>query len=60
MNPGIPANDGDVPTILGGVESIHLNEAGRNFQHEIVDDGSLGPMEEIVTAIIDGGRTRKT
>jgi hypothetical protein len=50
----------EVPTLLGGLESIHLNEPGGNFQHEIVDDGSFGPMEDIVAAIIARGRTQSS
>ena len=39
----------------GQVEAVHLNEAGASFQHELVDDGSFGPMHEIIRAIATRG-----
>jgi hypothetical protein len=39
----------------GNVMSIHLNEAGAGFQHELVDDGSFGSMHHILRALATHG-----
>jgi hypothetical protein len=35
----------------GRIESIYLNRDGQTFDQELVDDGSFGPMEEILGAL---------
>ena len=35
----------------GTVSAGYLNEPGASFQHELVDDGTFGPMGEILSAI---------
>jgi hypothetical protein len=47
----------EVPGFAGGIESLCLNEAGASFQHELVDDGSFGPMHAIATTIVHLART---
>jgi hypothetical protein len=42
----------------GQVTVIYLSEADATFQNELVDDGSFGPMHEIVRAILTRGTTR--
>jgi hypothetical protein len=43
------------------VESIYLNRDGRTFDQELVDDGSFGPMEELLGALraVRGERTNR-
>jgi hypothetical protein len=59
LRSGRPEGD-PAPTSFsaGSIESIHLNEAGASFQHELVDDGSFGPMHEIARAIVELGMRR--
>jgi hypothetical protein len=42
----------------GKVSAVYLNEPGADFQHELVDDGIFGPMNEILAAIALRGLTR--
>jgi hypothetical protein len=36
--------------------AIYLNEKDGSFQHELVDDGTFGPMGDIVQALVTRGR----
>jgi hypothetical protein len=35
----------------GTVSAIYLNESGASYQHALVDDGTFGPVHEILAAI---------
>jgi hypothetical protein len=52
-------SSGDAYPFAGGFESIYLNQEGGSFQHEIVDDDSFGPMQDIAYAIVERTRTFK-
>jgi hypothetical protein len=39
----------------GMVTVIYLSEAGATFQHELVDDGSFGPLHDIARALATRG-----
>jgi hypothetical protein len=42
----------------GTVSAIYLNESGASFQHALVDDGTFGPVHEILAAIASRGMGR--
>jgi hypothetical protein len=42
----------------GTISAIYLNESGASFQHALVDDGTFGPMHEILAAIASRGMGR--
>jgi len=43
-----------------GIGAIYLNEKDASFQHELVDDGTFGPMADILQALVTHGRKSRS